>query len=147
MNVTENIRSSLFFHSGAAGEGAPPTPAVTSRGVNSCSWKVKSSIAMLFSRSGSGTDVKETQEMDGGERGARRKNEKISEKQEKGWRQLEKTLSLRLKNTCGMSVLLLHDVSPSCENTVPLEDGETQPARRTRCHRRCITDMFDSSEC
>lgn len=49
---------------------------------------------------------------------------KIWEKQEEGWRQLEQTLSQKLKNTCGMSVLLLHDVLHSCKNSVTLAEQE-----------------------
>lgn len=45
-----------LLHRGAAGEEMPPTPAVAKRGVSSCSWKVKSSIARLSARSEGGGD-------------------------------------------------------------------------------------------
>lgn len=61
-SMVGSVGTRLLLHSGAAGEETPPTPAVAKRGVNSCSWKVKSSIARLSARSERGT---QTEGMDG----------------------------------------------------------------------------------
>lgn len=63
---------------------------------------------------------------------------------EKAWRQLEQTLSQKLKNICGMAVLLLHDVLHSCNNNVTLGERETQAPHRTRCRMLLLQTHAES---
>lgn len=50
----------------------------------------------------------------------------------------------KLKNTCGMSVLLLHDVFNSCKNNVTSGQPETQAPHITRCHMLLLQTYAES---
>lgn len=65
----------------------------------------------------------------------------------KGKRRSEQTLSRKLKNICGMSVLLLRDVLHSCKNNVTLGDPETLAAHITRCHISLFETHAESLTC
>lgn len=125
--VTKWTETRQLLWSEAAGEETPPTPPVASRGVNSCSWKAKSSMARLSERSARKPD-RAGDDVDGWKTG-RRRNEKY---ERRGGGEKTDTIrtNIRTKAEKHMSCFCLTS-STAVQTRRDQEDGRTTLI--TRC--------------